>query len=387
MGTIACCGPGSELTDEDQLMFEQNMQKRNKQRLTKGIIVEVKEKFSEGTATFRKGIKLEVKDVFRSRGHVKGIDVNTLNGLWEYNVTIMWQNFKHLMVIERKHLKARIDGGIEVHRASSTPEPEQQVINVYNRKKFKERKKADFPDDPEFKEKKSTWAALGGWAKKVSNAITDPKGKNLRSMERIRSRATYVDHDSMIAISGHQKPSSPDSDTEDQEEEGPSFSQDYPDWFKTVSFLTQPDPETLDGGGTWMEPLDDPGMDFLDIEMPSDMSEREDIESQNERARRASSRTKTRVRVDRSWDDGRNAKHEAKDDQKITRTKAEVLDDLDRIARLIIYPDRDKEKFNSNFGRDCQRRAQLQNDLRTDLDFMEQTRTRAKSGSETPIVD
>lgn len=361
MGTIACCGPGSELTDEDQLLFEQNMQKRNKQRLTKGIIVEVKEKFSEGTATFRKGIKLEVKDVFRSRGHVKGIDVNTLNGLWEDDVTIMWQNFRNLMVIERKHLKARIDGGIEVHRASSTPEPEQQVINVYNRKKFKERK-ADFPDNPEFKEKKSTWAAIGGWAKKVSNAITDPKGKSLRSMENEAEEA------------------------EVHQEEGPSFSQDYPDWFKTVSFLTQPDPKALEGGVTWMEPLDDPDMDFLDVEMPSDMSEREEIEELNERARRASSRTRTRVRVDRSWDDGRHAKHEANDEQKITRTQAEVLDDLDSIARLIIYPDR-KENFNSNSGRDSQRRAQLQNDLRTDLDFMEQARTRAKSGAEPPIVD
>jgi len=362
MGTIACCGPGSELTDEDQLLFEQNMQKRNKQRLTKGIIVEVKKKFSEGTATFRKGIKLEVKDVFRSRGHVKGIDVNTLNGLWEYNVTIMWQNFKHLMVIERKHLKARIDGGIEVHRASSTPEPEQQVINVYNRKKFKERK-ADFPTSPEFKEKTSTWATLGGWAKKVSNAITDPNGKNLRSMENNAEEA------------------------EVDQEEGPSFSQDYPDWFKTVSFLTHPDPETLDDGDvTRMEPLDDPVMDFLDIEMPSDMSARGEIEDANERARRASSRTRTRVRVDRSWDD-LNMIYPDKDKQKITRTQAEVLNDLDSIARLIIYPERGRENFSSNFARDSQRRAQLQNDLRTDLDFMEQVRTRAKSGSEPPIVD
>jgi len=388
MGTaaIGCCSAKSEMQDDELRAMEKYMQEQGKQRLKVGVHIEVKKKFSEGPNTFRKGDTLEVKGIQRYNGvtrrHPKSITVNTLNNFWEIDRLISLRNFKCIQMVDRKHIRSRVDGTLQRVRPDENAEKrlklEQQVINKYNRKNF-DKRKDDIPESLDLKESKpSTWDKVtSGW---FSNSKEDSN----------ETKAGVTDGDSSDSHV-HVK----------QIEEGPSFSQTYPDWFKSTavdSFFPEDAREddagvsgeytvALRGNTTGRDSRGFSVEEYIDMERPSDA---DPIRPFDQRARLESDRKRLRVRVDRSYDDNQNAASTLTNNVDNDRTREQVQEDLEKISRLIIYSERgDKGHYKqgllnnraiSQQQKEAENRAMLQSDLRQQMDFLDQAR--AKIGKE-----
>jgi len=380
MGTaaIGCCSAKSELQDTESRAIEKYMQDHGKQRLKVGVHIEVKNKFSEGPNTFRKGETLEVKGIQRYNGmtrrHPKSITVNTLNNFWDPDRVITLQHFNCIQMVDRKHIRSRLDGTTQrVKETDKNAETrlklEQQVINKYNRKNFDKRKEDTMPDSLDLKENKSTWDRFtGGLFSNSKDDSNEPKGD-------------VTDGDSSDSHV-HVK----------QIEEGPSFSTTYPDWFKSTavdSFF----PEEMQGddAGTPGEytialrgNTRDRGIsaeDYIDAESPFDA---DPIMPFDQRARLESDRKRLRVRVDRRYDDRQNSASTLTNEEDKERTRDKVQEDLEKISRLIIYQERgDKGHYKQGLlnqrttnqqQKEAENRAMTQSDLRQQMDFLDQAR-------------